>query len=80
VQIRDVRHIRVREPVKIPQVENAYFQAKPDDLPKSSILLDPGYHSDTLTEALPPPLTHLPMRTKVQVQLSPKVTQAEKAV
>ena len=29
-----------------------YFKSKPDDLPKTTILLDNGYHPEKLTQAL----------------------------
>jgi len=54
-----------------------YFKARPDDLPKLTILLDNGYHPDTLTEALEP--IYPQIMTKIQFELAPKPTKAEKA-
>lgn len=54
-----------------------YFRAKPVDLPKITILLDNGYHPDTLTTALEK--LYPEIMTKIRFELAPKPTQAEKA-
>jgi len=54
-----------------------YFKARPDDLPKLPILLDNGYHPDKLTEALEQ--IYPQIMTKIQFELAPKPTKAEKA-
>lgn len=54
-----------------------YFKARPDNLPKLTILLDNGYHPDKLTEALEQ--IYPPIMTKIQFELAPKLTKAEKA-
>jgi len=54
-----------------------YFKARPDDLPKLTILLDNGYHPDKLTEALEQ--IYPQIMTKIQFELAPKPTKAEKA-
>jgi len=53
------------------------FKARPDDLPKLTILLDNGYHPDKLTEALEQ--IYPQIMTKIQFELAPKPTKAEKA-
>ena len=53
-----------------------YFKERPDDLAKLTILLDNGYHPNVLTTALEEiyPL----IMTKIQFELAPKPTSAEK--
>jgi transposase len=53
-----------------------YFKCKPLELPKITILLDNGYHPDKLTQALE--LIYPEIMTKIQFQLSPKPSKAEK--
>ncbi|EGK87547.1 DDE transposase [Microcoleus vaginatus PCC 9802] len=53
-----------------------YFKSKPLELPKITILLDNGYHPDKLTQALE--LIYPEIMTKIQFQLSPKPSKAEK--
>ena len=53
-----------------------YFKSKPLQLPKITILLDNGYHPDKLTQALE--LIYPEIMTKIQLQLSPKPSKAEK--
>lgn len=55
----------------------AYFQAKPLELPKITILLDHGYHPEPLTAALEK--VYPQIMTKIQFQLSTKPSKAEKA-
>jgi Transposase DDE domain len=55
----------------------AYFRAKPVGLPKTTILLDNGYHPDPLTTALEKP--YLEIMVKIRFELAPKPTKAEKA-
>ena len=54
-----------------------YFRAKPDDIPKTTILLDNGYHPEMLTAALQ--ALYPQIMTKIQFELAPKPTKAEKA-
>ena len=54
-----------------------YFRDKPVNLPKITILLDNGYHPDTLTTALEE--LYPEIMTKIRVELAPKPTKAEKA-
>lgn len=54
-----------------------YFKSKPLELPKITILLDNGYHPDKLTQALE--LIYPEIMTKIQFQLSPKPSKAEKS-
>jgi transposase len=54
-----------------------YFRAKPVNLPKTTILLDHGYHPDKLTTALQKLYPQI-MR-KIRFELAPKPTKAEKA-
>jgi len=53
-----------------------YFKTRPDDLPKVTILVDNGYHPTVLTTALEEiyPL----IMSKIQFELAPKPTQAQK--
>jgi transposase len=53
-----------------------YFKSKPLEHPKITILLDNGYHPDKLTQALE--LIYPEIMTKIQLQLSPKPSKAEK--
>ena len=61
-----------------------YFKSKPDDLPKTTILLDNGYHPDKLTQALE--AIYPEIMTKIQCwagdpprfELSAKPSKAEK--
>lgn len=53
-----------------------YFKSKPLELPKITILLDNGYHPEKLTQALE--LIYPEIMTKIQFQLSPKPSKAEK--
>jgi hypothetical protein len=55
----------------------ASFQSKPVDLPKTTILLDHGYHPKSLTEALEK--VYPQIMTKIKFELSPKPSKAEKA-
>ena len=62
-----------------------YFRSKPDDLPKTTILLDNGYHPEQLTQALE--AIYPEIMTKIQCwagdlprfELSAKLSKAEKA-
>lgn len=54
-----------------------YFKSKPADLPKTTILLDNGYHPDKLTQALE--MIYPEIMTKIQFELSAKPSKAEKA-
>ena len=53
-----------------------YFRAKPVNIPKITILLDHGYHPDTISKSLQK--LYPPMMTKIRFQLAPKPTKAEK--
>ena len=53
-----------------------YFKSKPMNIPKITILLDHGYHPDTLTQALE--LTYPQIMMKIRFELSPKPSKAEK--
>ncbi len=53
-----------------------YFQSKPVELPKTTILLDNGYHPDKLTQALE--AIYPEIMTKIQFELSAKPSKAEK--
>ena len=54
-----------------------YFRAKPVNLPKITILLDHGYHPDTLTAALE--AVYPQIRRKLTFELAPKPSKADKA-
>lgn len=54
-----------------------YFRAKPVNIPKITILLDHGYHPDTLTEALEK--VYPKIMNKIRFELAPKPSKAEKA-
>jgi Transposase DDE domain len=53
-----------------------YFKSKPVELPKTTILLDNGYHPDKLTQALE--AIYPEIMTKIQFELSAKPSKAEK--
>ena len=53
-----------------------YFKSKPAELPKTTILLDNGYHPEKLTQALE--AIYPEIMTKIQFELSPKPSKAEK--
>ncbi len=55
----------------------AYFQAKPVALPKTTILLDHGYHIDALTEALEQ--VYPQIMTKIRFERSTKPSKQAKA-
>ena len=54
-----------------------YFRAKPVNIPKITILLDNGYHPEILSAALR--ALYPQIMTKLQFELAPKPTKAEKA-
>jgi hypothetical protein len=54
-----------------------YFRAKPVNIPKITILLDPGYHPDKLVVALQQ--LYPQIMTKIRFELALKPTKAEKA-
>jgi Transposase DDE domain len=54
-----------------------YFREKPSDLPKTTIMLDHGYHPDTIQTALE--AVYPEIMTKIQFELAPKLAKAEKA-
>jgi transposase len=53
-----------------------YFKSKPAELPKTTILVDNGYHPEKLTQALE--AIYPEIMTKIQFELSPKPSKAEK--
>lgn len=53
-----------------------YFQAKPVNIPKITILLDNGYHPEKLMEELKK--IYPAIMTKIRFELSPKPSKAEK--
>lgn len=53
-----------------------YFQARPGDLPKLTILLDNGYHPAMLTTALEQ--IYPDIMTKIRFELAPKPTKTQK--
>ncbi len=53
-----------------------YFKQRPDDLPRLTILVDNGYHPSLLITALEQ--IYPQIMTKIQFQLAPKPTKAEK--
>jgi transposase len=53
-----------------------YFKAKPEELPKITILLDNGYHPETIRIELEK--VYPEILTKIQFELSPKPSKAEK--
>ena len=54
-----------------------YFKSKPVNIPKTTILLDHGYHLDKLREALEQ--VYPKIMKKIRFELSPKPSKAEKA-
>jgi transposase len=54
-----------------------YFQEKPLDLPKTTILLDHGYHPDKIQTALEE--VYPEIMTKIQFEVSVKPSKSEKA-
>ena len=54
-----------------------YFRAKPVNVPKITILLDHGYHPDTLTAALE--AVYPQIRRKLKFERVPKPSKADKA-
>ena len=54
-----------------------YFRAKPVNIPKITILLDHGYHLNTITAALQ--TLYPQILSKIRFELAPKPTKAEKA-
>jgi hypothetical protein len=52
------------------------MQAKPVELPKTTILIDNGYHPEKLTQALE--AIYPEIMTKIQFELSAKPSKAEK--
>jgi transposase len=54
-----------------------YFRAQPVNIPNITILLDHGYHPDTITSAVQKLSPQ--MMTKIRFELAPKPTKAEKA-
>jgi hypothetical protein len=54
-----------------------YFQSKPVNIPKITILLDHGYHIDYLIEALQK--IYPQIMTKIRFELSTKPSKQEKA-
>jgi Transposase DDE domain len=53
-----------------------FFKVKPEELPKTTILLDHGYHPEKIQKELEQ--VYPGMMTKIQFELSPKPTKAEK--
>lgn len=53
-----------------------FFRKKPVNIPKITILLDHGYHLNTLIQALQK--VYPQVMTKIRFQLAPKPTKAEK--
>jgi transposase len=53
-----------------------YFRTKPVNISKVTILLDHGYHPDTICKALQ--VLYPQVMTKIRFQLAPKPTKAEK--
>jgi hypothetical protein len=53
-----------------------YFQSKPVELPKTTILLDNGYHPAKIEEQLKK--VYPDIMTKIQFELSPKPSKTEK--
>lgn len=54
-----------------------YFRDKPADLAKTTILLDHGYHPDTIQPALE--AIYPEIMTKIQFEVATKLSKAEKA-
>jgi transposase len=53
-----------------------YFKFKPDDIPKTTILLDSGYHIEKLIEALEK--VYPEIMTKIRFEIAPKMSKEEK--
>jgi transposase len=53
-----------------------YFRLKPVNIPKVTLLLDHGYHPETIAQALQ--ALYPQIMTKIRFQLAPKPTKAEK--
>jgi transposase len=53
-----------------------YFQAKPVNIPKITILVDHGYHLETIIQALQ--AVYPQIMTKIRFERSPKPSKAEK--
>ena len=53
-----------------------YFKSKPADLPKTTILLDNGYHPEKIKEELEK--VYPEIMSKIEFELSPKPSKAEK--
>ena len=53
-----------------------YFKLKPDDIPKTTILLDSGYHIEKLIEALEK--VYPEIMTKIRFEIAPKMSKEEK--
>jgi hypothetical protein len=53
-----------------------YFKSKPVNIPKITILLDNGYHPQTIIKELQK--TYPQIMTKIKFQLSPKMSKAQK--
>jgi transposase len=54
----------------------AYFKVKPVNIPKITILVDHGYHPETITQALQ--AIYPQIMTKIRFERSPKPSKAEK--
>lgn len=54
-----------------------YFRSKPSELPKTTILLDNGYHPQKIEEELQK--VYPDILSKIQFELSPKPSREEKA-
>ena len=54
----------------------AYFKAKPVNIPKITIMVDHGYHPETIIQALR--AIYPQMMTKIRFERSPKPSLAEK--
>jgi hypothetical protein len=54
-----------------------YFKDKLSELPKTTILLDHGYHLEKIQKSLE--AIHPEIMTKIKLELSPKPSKAEKA-
>ena len=55
-----------------------YFKDKPEELPKTTILLDNGYHPETIRVELEK--VYPEIMTKIEFELSPKLSKAQKKV
>ena len=54
----------------------AYFKVKPVNIPKITILVDHGYHPETIRQALQ--VVYPQIMTKIRFERSPKPSKAEK--